>query len=331
MLKLLQYKYRQMLSVALVLVLYSSFAIAHAKHQPVTFGAVDIGNGITLRYAEEGHGAPVVFVHGSLSDYSYWKAQVDAFSRHYRAIAYSRRYNWPNKNPARPGYSAVTDADDLAAFIQKLHLGRVYLIGHSYGALDALFLAVKHPELIRAMVLAEPPAVSLLNDLPGNEEQSGKAMYTDIQRRMVAPMKVAFSNGDTNAGVGVFIDFVFNNPHAWSGFSAADRADTLRDAHEWDVMMTTGTLFPYIDPAAIRKIRLPVLIMSGGKSYPFLSLIDQELARLIPGSRNIVFPNDGHQMWYQSPVLCRRDAEAFFQAHTRATPLPHRSQNGQTE
>ena len=300
---------------ALVLALGLGSAVAQARPPAVVFGAVDIGNGITLHYDEEGRGTPVVFVHGSLGDYGYWKDQVEAFSSGYRAIAYSRRYNYPNTNPARPDYSAVTDADDLAALIEKLHLGKVYIVGHSYGALSALFLAVRHPELIRAMVLAEPPAVSLLNDLPGTEAQTGKAMYADIQRRMVVPMQAAFAKGDTAAGVGVFIDYVFNNPQAWANFSESDRADTLRDAHEWDVMMTSGTLFPYIDPAAIRRIRIPVLIMSGGKSYPFLALIDRELNRLIPGSRNVVFPDDGHQMWYQSPVLCRQDAQAFFQAH----------------
>jgi hypothetical protein len=78
---------------------------------------VDIGDGVTLHYAEQGSGVPVVFVHGSLSDYSYWDPQLSAFSGRYRAIAYSRRYNPPNQNPAITGYSAVTDSDDLAAFV----------------------------------------------------------------------------------------------------------------------------------------------------------------------------------------------------------------------
>lgn len=284
----------------------------------VTFGTADIGGGIVLHYAEEGQGAPVVFVHGSLGDERYWKDQVDAFSTKYHAIAYSRRYNQPNTNPDRPGYSAVTDADDLAAFIQKQHLGKVFLIGHSYGALTALFLAVRHPEMIRAVVLAEPPAVTLLDSLPGNEAQAGKAMYADIQQRMLTPMKAAADRGDTAGNVAAFIDYVFNDPQAWAKFSPSDQADTLRDAHEFDVIMTSGTLFPYIDPKAIQDIKLPVLIMSGGKSYAFLGPIDRELERLIPGSHNIIYPNDGHQMWYQSPELCRQDAEDFFALHSDA-------------
>lgn len=49
--------------------------------------------------------------------------------------------------------------------------------------------------------------------------------------------------------------------------------------------------------------------------------IDRELARLISGSRNLVSPGDGCQMWYQSPVLGRFAAEAFFGAHGRVAAV----------
>ena len=280
-----------------------------ARPQP---GSIAIGHGITLHYLEAGRGAPVVFVHGSIGDDSYWTDQIAAFSKRYRAIAYSRRYNFPNSNPAARGYSAVMDAQDLAAFIKKMHLGKVYLIGHSYGALTALFLATEHPELIRAVVLAEPPAVSLLQHLPAEQASIGQALFADIQARMIGPMKKAFAAGKRDQGVGIFINYVFDDPRAWERMPPADRADAMRDAHEWDVMMTSGTLFPTIDPAAIRKIRVPVLVMSGGASYKFLGYIDQEIVRLIPNSRSIVYPDAGHQMWYKYPTLCREDAEAFF-------------------
>ncbi|MGH8201006.1 MAG: hypothetical protein ACREVO_11720 [Steroidobacteraceae bacterium] len=81
---------------------------------------------------------------------------------------------------------------------------------------------------------------------------------------------LAFAAGKRDEGVGIFIDYVLDDPRAWKKMSPADRADTMRDAHEWDVMMTSGTLFPEIDPAAIRKISPPVLVMSGGVSYKFL-------------------------------------------------------------
>jgi pimeloyl-ACP methyl ester carboxylesterase len=107
----------------------------------------------------------------------------------------------------------------------------------------------------------------------------------------------------------------------------------MKDAHEWDVKMTQGILFPEIAPQVIHNIKVPVLIMAGGKSYPFLALIDRELARLIPHSRNIVFADAGHQMCLQHPVECRDDVEAFFRsAYPRGTQsswwLPRRGVRG---
>ncbi len=300
------------IAVLLVLALLSPHSVAQSNVAAPIIQAVEIGNGITLHYVDLGKGVPVIFVHGSLSDGGYWADQVGEFAKHYRAIAYSRRYNYPNSNPARAGYSAVVDAQDLAAFIGALHLGKVVVIGHSYGALTALFLAAKHPELVRALVLAEPPAVSLLAHLPGDEAKTGNAMFEDIQRRMVMPMRQAFGRGDRDAGIRVFIDYVFNDPHAWDQMSKPARDETLRDAHEWDVMMTTGTLFPNIAPRTIRKITIPSLLLSGAKSYPFLGLITEELARLLPNREAIVLPDAGHQMWYQAPDACRKDVEAFL-------------------
>jgi len=306
---------------ALLAVELCTWNVAYAQRAFKAFGrlqvqaaiqTVDIGNGIVLHYVDQGKGTPVIFVHGSLSDGGYWADQVGQFAEHYRAIAYSRRHNYPNINPARTGYSAVADAEDLAGFIYALHLGKVVVIGHSYGALAALFLVANHPELVRALVLAEPPAISLLEHLPGDKAKTGEEMFQDIQRRMVTPMHQAFLRGDRDAGIGAFMTYVFNNPHAWDHMTESARDETLRDAHEWDVMMTAGTLFPDIEPGTIKKITAPVLLLSGAKSYPFLGLISEELARLLPNREAITLPNAGHQMWYQAPEVCRKDVETFL-------------------
>jgi len=277
-----------------------------------TDNTIDIGNGITIHYVEKGSGPPLILVHGSLSDYTYWLSQMTPLSRHYRVVAYSRRYNWPNSNPERNGYSAEADAEDLVSLIGTMHLGKVYLVGHSYGALTSLFVAARHPELLKAIVLAEPPLVPLLKNLSGRDSETGKELYADLQTRMVAPMVSAFSRGNTEAGVSTFINFVFNDPQAWHNLSPASRAETLKDAHEWEVVLTRGTLFPELAIADLRAIQTPVLLMSGAKSYWFLGPIDSELLELLPNSRQIIFSNTGHQMWLQHPDEARGYAEAFF-------------------
>src|SRR6266513_5323138 len=72
-------------------------------------------NGIELHYLEKGSGMPVVLIHGGLGDYREWNPQIERISSHYRVIAYSRRYNYPNNNAEIPDHSATVEARDLAA------------------------------------------------------------------------------------------------------------------------------------------------------------------------------------------------------------------------
>jgi pimeloyl-ACP methyl ester carboxylesterase len=272
-----------------------------------------VGGGVSLTYVEAGAGPPVIFVHGSLSDLTYWEDQIGPFSARHRVIAYSRRYNPPNHNRPIAGYSAVTDADDLAALIGALGAGPAHIVGHSYGAFAALFLASRRPELVRTLTLAEGPAVTLLQHVTGPRAGEAQAAYAEIQRRMVAPMIVAFQRGDREAGVRTFIDYV-KGPGAWAGFSAADKAAALAGAGEWDVMMTHGTLFPDLDPAAVGSIRAPTLLISGDRSYPFLGLIHIALRQLLPDCRSLVVPRADHQMWLEAPEACRHAALALIDA-----------------
>ena len=299
-----------------VLILLATLPVLSApqtKDESFETRKVTIGDGMELHYVERGSGLPVVFVHGSLSDGGFWNDQLGPFAASgYRAIAYSRRYNPPNTNKPRPGYSAAVDADDLAAFIGQLHLGKVHVVGHSYGAFTVLFLAVKHPELVRTLVLAEPPAVSLLTHLSGDRSEIGKKTFADIQERMVKPMRAAFQKGDREAGLRAFIAYLSGDPQTWDEMPDAARQDMLKHAQEWDVMMTTGELFPELDPAAVHKISAPTLVLSGENSFRFLGLIDEELASLLPHGRRIILRGATHHMWFEQPEVCRKDVLGFW-------------------
>lgn len=91
----------RLIAVLPVLALLSLHSLAQSNVAAGIIHGVEIGNAITLHYVDLGKGVPVIFVHGSLSDGRYWADQVAEFAKHYRAIAYSRRYNFPNSNPTR--------------------------------------------------------------------------------------------------------------------------------------------------------------------------------------------------------------------------------------
>ena len=127
---------------------------------------INTGNGV-FHYKEKGTGDPVIFIHGSLSDYRGFEPQLEPFSINNRAIVYSRRYNFPNENTAvLTNFSAETEADDLAAIVKTLNLEPVHVVGHSFGALTAAVFAKKYPSLTRTVTLSEPPIMTWLADIP---------------------------------------------------------------------------------------------------------------------------------------------------------------------
>jgi pimeloyl-ACP methyl ester carboxylesterase len=69
-----------------------------------------------------------------------------------------------------------------------------------------------------------------------------------------------------------------------------------------------------LPPEAVRKIRTPALLLSGARSYPFLGLSDEELARLLPAGRRSVLPGASPRMWFEQPEVCRQDVLDFWRA-----------------
>ena len=122
-------------------------------------------NGAQLPYVEQGQGAPVVFVHGALSDHRTWQRQREAVSSRYRAISYTQRY-FGNEawDKGGPKFGVQTHSDDLAAFIRGLNAGPVHLVAWSYGGHIVLNVALKSPELVKSAFVFEPAVPSYVTD-----------------------------------------------------------------------------------------------------------------------------------------------------------------------
>jgi pimeloyl-ACP methyl ester carboxylesterase len=268
-------------------------------------------NGVELHYVERGAGEPVVFLHGALMDYREWLPVAERLDG-YRAIAYSRRYNHPNDNPlAATDHSALVEAEDLAALIRELGAAPTHVVGLSYGGFTALALALRHPELVRSLVLVEPALIGWLPDLPG-----GAPLYEEFYTGTWQGAGHAFERGDTAQALRVTLDF-FAGPGVADRLPAEFRALLLSNIREWEALTTSTDPFPLLTPEQVRRLEVPVLVLSGGRSYPMLQAIDAELERLLPAGSRVVVPDATHDLCTEQPDTCAAAIREFLATRSR--------------
>jgi pimeloyl-ACP methyl ester carboxylesterase len=274
--------------------------LAAQENNPPELRSMAVGDDVELHYVDRGKGVAVVFIHGSLGDYSAWDAQLDRFAETYRAIAYSRRYNYPNTNRLRPNHSAVVEAEDLAAFVHKLDRGKVHVVGHSYGGSTALFLAVKYPELVRTLTLAEPPVVFAGDRLD------------DARQRLLKRARAAFERGDPEDAVRTIVNS--SRDGTYDTIPGPFRKRLLRNAQELEALVFSDNMYPALDRDAVRRIVVPTLLLSGEKSPASLKSVDEELERLLPETRRqrVIIRDADHGMWVQQPELCAQAVLEFL-------------------
>lgn len=276
------------------------------------FKEVRVGD-IRLAYVEQGHGVPVIFVHGAGAiDLRTWEPQLEFFAEQFRVIAYSRRYHYPNawSGDGSDIDSMPVDADDLAALIRALDLGRAHLIGHSYGAEIVLRLAVEHPDMIRTLVVEEPALVSWLVTLPGASET-----VAEFAAAML-PAKNAVQNGDLEEGVRLFVDAaVGRGLFEQLPASVKDRLmDNVRllsatptEVSEFDTAITRG------DAATIEA---PTLILTGDQSSEMFLLASQELAHHVSHAERAQIEGASHLLHGMNPQAYNATVLAFLANHT---------------
>ncbi len=268
--------------------------------------SVDIG-GYQIQCVQRGDGPSVVFVHGSAGDHRTWHRQIGEFSTHYRAIAYSRRYHWPNQPiPDQADYAMDEHVDDLRALIASLNIAPAHLVGHSYGAFVCLLLAMQEPGLVRSLTLAEPPVVTLfVSNAPRPSEifrlilarPRTAAAIMKFGARGIQPATAAFRRGDVEHGLRIFGRAVLGRD-AFDKLSEA-RMQQVRDNYIAAEFLGSG--FPRLDADRVRLIACPTLLMHGERSPAlFLRLIDR-LHELLPRSKRVEIARASHIVHEDNP------------------------------
>ena len=284
-------------------------------------------NGIDLAYLERGQGAPVLFVHGGAGDYRVWDQQLDAFGAGYRAIALSCRGSWPNPK-LRRGESITLDTfvDDLIQFIGALDAGPVHLVGHSSpGGFAGLRLAAQHPELLRTLVLLEPPAFPLLGvNIPPRPVELVKLLiqhpragigFIQFGARGMRPAIKAFERGDDAGALRLFMA-ANTSKAAVEGIPEAVFQRFVDNVGPLKAQIKAG--FPPFAASDARAITLPTLLVSGADSPAHLQAVTDRLATLLPNAVRLTITGATHNMFSSHPAEFNAGVLRFLRSHSVA-------------
>jgi pimeloyl-ACP methyl ester carboxylesterase len=262
-------------------------------------------NGTSLAYVEQGEGTQVIFVHGSGADLRTWGYQMAPFGRWFRALAYSRRYHYPNPGSIDgPAYTAAVHARDLIGFVEALHAGPAHLVGSSYGGSIALLAARERPDLVRSLVLTEPALFALLP--PGSPERLPLARLRAARERL--------EGGDTAGALQIFVDTIIG-PGASLLMPASTRVmltDNLPALRREAQAPEDDPPFSCEDAG---RVHVPVLLLSGAASPSFFTAIARTLGNCLPEVERVVVPGAAHAVHAQQPERFNELAIAFLRRH----------------
>lgn len=261
-----------------------------------------------LDSVQRGQGDAVVLVHGSAGDRRSWDAPMAGLAEHFRVVAYSRRYHWPNQSIASGAdYSFQQHVDDLGAIVERLELAPANVVGHSYGALVALHLAMQRPQLVRSLVLGEPPALTLFtSDPPRPSEMLALLCHRpgtafDVFRlgaTGIEPAKSAIRRADRDEALRRFGTAVLGRERFES--LGPDRLSQAR-ANLIDAELT-GSGFPPLAAERVRLIAVPVLLVTGEKSRRVFHRFVDRLRELLPQARHVEIPGACHLLHEDKPA-----------------------------
>jgi pimeloyl-ACP methyl ester carboxylesterase len=266
-------------------------------------------NGLTLHYIELGQGTPVLLVHGTLGDYRTWDGQLEAFSKGYRLISYSRRYHYPNEwTKDSTDFSVTIHARDLAAFIKALSLSPVHLIGHSYGAFIAFLVARDHPEVIRSLTLGEPPVMPLLKTTPEGDALLATATATSIAA------SEAFKQGNDEEAVRRFVNGVLGEG-SYEKLPPPVLKRVMDNVQELKGEASSQDLFPLTTCEDVQKVKAPTLLLDGELSPKWFHVINDVLERCLPGAERAMIPAASHGLELENPQAFNEKVLAFIAKH----------------
>jgi pimeloyl-ACP methyl ester carboxylesterase len=257
---------------------------------------ISASDGIKLEGRSVGSGAPLVFVHEFSSDARSWDAQVGFFSRYYCCTVYCARGYPPSDVPQSVGaYDQIRAAEDLADVVRAVCDGPAHIVGLSMGGFAALHLGLRHPQLVRSLVVAGVG----YGAKPEQQAEHSASSKRDADHAEAIGM-AAFARN--LAGSRYAQCLRAKDESAWLRFaerlaehSVIGMAMTLRG-----VLATRPSLWHLAD--RLRGLDRPTLLVAGDEDTPCLEP-GLFLKATLPDAAFCVMPRTGHLINLEEPSL----------------------------
>ena len=269
-------------------------------------------NGIALHYVDSGNGPTVFLLHGGMGDLWAWPHQIRALTPRYRVVAYSRRRSHPNQNEdtrCRCFANCIDeDIDDLLALQTELHAGPVHLLGTSYGALLALAVALRTPDRVASLMLAEPPLHRW-----ACATQYGERLYRAFIAGVWSAAADAFRHGLQHRAMQLLIDGMWGRPIFGSWPDERVEA-VMRNADAMQALTQAKDPFPEVDRCAVASLTKPTLLLQGEQNSALHRQVMSELGNVMPDATRTDIASAGHGLPNDNPDDFNSAVVAFLES-----------------
>jgi len=250
-----------------------------------TFSQPQLGLVLQGEASLETHGAPIVFSHALGLDLHLWDALAAELAGQHPTLRYDHRGHGESAAPAGP-YSLDDLVDDAARLIREWGRGPVVFVGLSMGGMVGQGLALKHPELVRGLVLAHTTA---------QYPEGARAAWSQRIAAIEAGGMTAVADLVTERYL--HADFRAAEPET----TAALRAQLLaQDAGSYVAACQAVSAVDYLD--ALPAVRCPTLVIAGALDVGATPAMAQAIAARIPAAQLEVLAGASHLSPLEQPA-----------------------------
>lgn len=264
--------------------------------------AITATAGQALPHSISGEGDPVLLVHGLGANREDWRDVAPRLARHYRVIAVDLRGFGACVDQPGP-YGPEVFAMDVLATLDALQLPRVRLVGHSMGGAVALTLALKHPERVAALFLA--------NSVPSFQPEQWRD-HLEVLLRLVM-MAVL--------GPRLLGRLMARRMFPEEGQAALRDFIELRAAHNrrGPYLKSLYALTRWSARGQLGELCIPTAIAASGNDYFSVAAV-REFAESIPGAEFHLFETARHGLPLENGPALSDCIASFFARSAGAVP-----------